>query len=254
MKQHFKVYLITALISGICLILVCLGISFASEEWQGFTKLAPPEDTYDSQEIITSYEGDDTVNNYTIHAYKEGKEQITRYLDRHKNLISYEIYGYNQNNQKTKCFRYNAANECTHTVTYEYDASGNLLAETTYSADGIGMFRDHYQYDKQNRMLSKTEDTLGGVQQEVVYTFTYSYDEQGRICREDIYAFDELYGYYLYEYDGAIPIRKEHYFVGDSEDRYLSGTEYQYDNSGRLVKEIYDDDHICTGYNTIEYQ
>lgn len=253
------------------IVLVYIGISFASESWQGFWRtdasgkntiektleetLEVLSEKENALEIATSYNEENTIERYLISIYSGDKEIETRSFDKNGRLTQYAVIEYDGNNQKTKNSLYNPKKELSYYYTYEYDASGNLKTESSFSADGIEGFVKRYRYDEQNRRIYKANDVGGGMTQEVYYTSTYLYDEQGVLIREDIFATGVPYAYILYTYEGAKLTREDKYLVGTIDDSYYEGKEYKYDSEGRLQKRIeYDKSRNCTGYTTYEYR
>lgn len=252
-------------------VLVYIGISFSSESWQGFGRMNASgkiamehtlEETLDvlsekefATEVATSYNKENIIERYWITIYSEDREIETRSFDKNGRLTQYAVIEYDEMNQKTKESLYNPKKELIYYYTYEYDESGNLKEKTSFTASGIDEFIKRYRYDDQNRMVYKANDVGRGMTQEVYYTSTYLYDEQGMLIREDIFATGAPYAYILYAYNGENLIRQDKYYVGTDEDPYCEGIEYSYDSEGRLqTRIIYDKSHNRTGYVTYEYR
>ena len=112
-----------------------------------------------------------------------------------------------------------------------------------------------FEYDDKNCKTYKAEDVGKGINQEVFYTTSYFYDEEGRLSREEIFATGKPYAYIVYEYEGLMLVKEDKYRVGDNNDSYWEGCEYEYDEKGRVVKCIdYDKSHNSTGYTIYEYR
>ncbi len=253
------------------IVLVCIRIIFSSESWQGFGRMDASgkttiektlEETLDvlsemdyALEITTSYNEENMIERYWINIYSENKEIETRSFDKNGRLTQYAVIEYDEMNQKTKESLYNPKKELIYYYTYEYDESGNLKEETSFTASGIDEFIKRYRYDDQNRRVYKANDVGNGMTQEVYYTSTYLYDEQGLLIREDIFATGAPYAYILYTYEGEKLTREDKYFVGNNDDSYCEGIEYNYDSEGRLQMRImYDKSHSRTGHITYEYR
>lgn len=273
MKQNRKVFFIAAICLGVCIAiaLVYIGITFLSESGHDLEKTNASEkisivntleETLDilsekeyTTEIATSYNKENTIESYTITIYSEDREIETRLFDKNGRLTYYMVDEYNEMDQKTKTSWYNPKKELSSYYTYQYDESGNLTEETSFTPDGIDMSIKRYRYDDQNRMVYKANDVGSGMTQEVYYTSTYLYDEQGRLIRENIFATGAPYTYILYTYEGEKLIRQDEYYVGTDEDPYCEGIEYSYDGEGRLqMRSKYDKSHNSTGYITYEYR
>lgn len=203
-------------------------------------------------EIRTKYSAEDVEEYRIMNIYSDGQEIELVQFNEDGSVAWYTLMEYNSDNQRTKDSDYNEADKLIGNVEYEYDVNGNMI--TKYIYEGEMEFIYHYQYDGQNRIISKAEDVGEGTTQAVFYVTNYFYDEEGRLDREEIFATGEPYAYIVYEYDGAKKVKKEKYLIGTSKDSYLEGTEYEYDDEGRLTKCIYyDEQHNCSGYMTYEY-
>lgn len=273
MKQKNKVIFIAAICSVICIaiVLVYIGITLSSKSGHDRKKTNASQkiaivntfsETLDllsekvyATEIATSYNKENAIESYTITIYSEDREIERRLFDKNGRLTYYIVVEYNEIDQKTKTSWYTPEKELISYYTYEYDESGNLTEETSFTADGIDEFIKRYRYDDQNRMVYKANDVGSGMTQEVYYTSTYLYDEQGMLTREDIFATGAPYAYILYTYEGENLIRRDKYYVRADEDSYCDGIEYSYDSEGRLqMRVIYDKSHNRSGYVTYEYR
>lgn len=207
-------------------------------------------------EIRTRYSKEGIIEKYTIEVYTEEGTREEKYFDNEGNQNGYAVSEYDSENLLTKCSVYNGNGKMTYNREYEYefDANGNLVAE--YSGNEEMGFIDRYKYDEQNRKIYKAEDVAEGTYQEVFYTTYYFYDEEGRLIREEIFATGDPYAYIVYEYDGYKMVKEEKYLSGEYKEPYLEGTEYEYDEEGRLAKCIYykDTPDNYIGYMTYEYR
>lgn len=138
-------------------------------------------------------------------------------------------------------------------LTLQYDAMGNLQSITRRNAQGQQEAKESYRYDDQGRVTAiqpkdglettyHTYDTAGNrirteaglVRQE------YSYDAQGLLQTQELYAGDVLSQYTTYTYNDQGLLEKVQEY--DSQGALLGYTQYTYNRRGWLLKEeTYDD-------------
>ena len=232
------------------ILLFCAGCKNDKE-----VELRKIENKGDSAELRTQYSKDDIVEKYTIEVYTEEGIREEKYFDEEGNRNGYAVFEYDDKNLLIKCSVYDEKGKMTYSseYKYEYDENGNVMAE--YSNAGDIERINRYKYDDKNRKIYKAEAVGEGIYQEVFYTTSYFYDEEGRLCREEIFATGSPYAYIVYEYDGLMLVKEDKYRVGDNKDSYWEGHEYEYDEKGRAVKCIdYDKLHNSTGYIIYEYR
>ena len=232
------------------LLLICAGCKNDKEK-----ELGEIENKGGSAELRTQYSKDDIVKKYTIEVYTEQRIREEKYFDEEGNRNGYAVFEYDDKKLLIKCSVYDEKGKMTYSseYKYEYDENGNVVTE--YSNNGDIEHINRYKYDDQNRKIYKAEDVAKGIHQEVFYTTSYLYDEEGRLSREEIFATGKPYAYIDYEYDDLMLVKEDKYRVGDNNDSYWEGHEYEYDEKGRVVKCIdYDKLHNCTGYTIYEYR
>ena len=132
-----------------------------------------------------------------------------------------------------------------------YDADGNLSEETLRS-DGDVLLRSVYQYNEQGDVVRITTSDQAGLIRDIYYQ--YEYDEAGRITKRassfgDAQSFYEE-GYDEFEYDEFGNTVKH--------GRYDSPTDFLifysvYDENGKLVERIREDETGVTSYWLYEY-
>jgi len=83
-------------------------------------------------------------------------------------------------------------------ITYEYNADGQVIRHV-YTDNEFGEFSGvaTYIYNEQGQLI-RTDPAEG---LEGPRHSTYEYDAQGLLIRENDYSYDNLTGYYLYEYE-----------------------------------------------------
>ena len=97
-------------------------------------------------------------------------------------IIAYQRIYHNDHGDITRLDKYDADQEYTSFVIYEYDDSYRLIKETTYRADGIGDFYYTYDYYDNGNIREKGYFTATNGAERTVY------DEDGIIT--DVYAYD----------------------------------------------------------------
>ena len=199
----------------------------------------------------------------------DGKNRIKdTYKDKDGNELYSYIYKYNPDGSTEKYFNleglepvtvnktdtngYDILNVNVNTDTgkienqteYEYDAKGNLIKQTNvyYNDNGEkdSVYIDEYAYDEQNRHIELVDERHSYLQ-DYRHVSTIEYpeknvkkstwrDEEGNIIRVDVYTYsDNEKSYNWEEYDAS--------------QKYLFGYYYEFDDDGRLVKEMrYDPD------------
>ena len=130
-----------------------------------------------------------TVDGYISRAYYPGDIlQSVTYYDKNLNSLRGETYNiqtgnlsseqeYNENGDYTKQVSYNADGSIRSKTEYEYDEFGNVVVHRGYSRGGA----------------------IDGDLEEIVYTYSYDYDENNRVLRK-YYSPDS---FATYEYDDA---------------------------------------------------
>lgn len=237
-------FLIMMLFIGVC------GGGFAKTDFEKELKAAQKEGYAIS--ISTKYTADDVAEYSTISVYSQDKEIKSIHFDRWGSERWHSLYEYNSAGHIQKIVRYDEENEPSDPVCYFYDGRGNRVSEHSYMMGSAHIY--HYRYDEQNRKISMEEEYGEGICPAVLYSSSYFYDEEGRLSKEEIFANGIPYSYIIYEYDGTVLIKEEEYRISEEKAFYHQGTEYGYDEEGRLIKIVYyDGQHNCSGYMTYEY-
>ncbi len=159
----------------------------------------------------------------------------------------------------------------TYVISYEYNASGKLVADTLEGRNpelgyrivtrrfdeqgSLTYYEDHlktgeendeqvtvrnysYEYDAKGRVVKKSEDEDGDGKTDQI--LSYEYDADGRLIKETYQGLglhnpDEIV-YYSYDQHGAV-VRIERDDLGDGSIDYveLRPYEYRYDDNGRII-------------------
>ncbi len=156
------------------------------------------------------------------------------------------------------------------TVTFTYDAAGNLTAQVHTETDGDVRLRYDYTYDDNNNRLSRNrtgtsvEEYIAYVyndknqlitetltekysyQDDIVTVWTYTYDDAGLVAsRMNDSGGGEQY---KYDADGRLTEEKEVAASGNTR-RYL----YEYDEQGRIITERYENSDGTWNEYTYKY-
>lgn len=122
--------------------------------------------------------------------------------------------------------------------TYEYDKDGNLVEECQYNNGNLYSTKE-YEYDRSGSYTESEYDRDGNLK------FRREYDKKGNLRTVSEYDKEELAEYCEYNEDGLIVFKESfkwsHYVV-----------EYEYDGSGKLVKETETDDGVDGSSTTYE--
>lgn len=157
-------------------------------------------------------------------------------------------------------YRYDDAGNCVyfesihngvkvHSITYEFDAAGNLISSaedggynTTYSYDAQGriLSEEHTSSDGYKETTRYTYDALGNVLREenesngiVGYTYTYSYDEKGNELSHELRMSSGQYSRYTRTFDD-----RGNVLTVDFYNTLVGGwfTTYTYDSQNRVTR------------------
>lgn len=200
--------------------------------------------------ISRKYTADDMEEYSSMTIYSENREIKSSHYDKWGDEQFYFVPEYNSNGLKQKSNRYNKKNGDKGYSFYVYDKNNNLTEEHLDKGQHIY----YYSYDEKNRKIAKKEKYGEGICPEVLYSNYYFYDEENRLSREEIFANDKPYAYIVYEYNGMVLLREEEYRTSQKEYSFHDGTEYIYDEEGRLIKSIYyGAGHKSYGYMSYEY-
>ncbi len=120
-------------------------------------------------------------------------------------------------------------------ITYEYDADGKRLSNTTIWTDdgGGGSETDYYEYDANGNVIKKTSTYSSSPDYE--FARHYTYDADGKLISEDFGTPDNGY---RYTYDSEGRLASKMLFNGDEES--LVST-YSYEGSSQIETELWED-------------
>lgn len=182
------------------------------------------------------YEGD-TVKTCTYMVNNIQKAYTANYFDTFKRLSTKETK-LNQNNF-IKNFTYN----------------GSRISKMEDTVLNMKLGTNNYSYDSMGRIVSNTYSSKNTTSN---YR-TYMYDQYGQLIRENNEGLDKTF---VYEYDsiGNIISVKEYDFTLSNtpsgtctEKSYTYNTTYNYDNSGRLLREYCTEKYISGTTTTKEF-
>lgn len=80
---------------------------------------------------------------------------MTEVFDEESNLTGYERVYHNSNGDISRVDRYTVDKVYENYTIYEYDDDDRLIQETTYAADGLGLYYYTYEYDDSNNVIEK---------------------------------------------------------------------------------------------------
>ena len=113
------------------------------------------------------------------------------------NLIMLDTKSYDLQGNITQDVHFDAADKVTLLTDYEYDTKGNLLKDKTLR-NNILYAETAYEYDSAGKLTKKTR--LNGKGQ-VDYYFTYDYDLQGNMSKENYFYNNQVISVRTFEYD-----------------------------------------------------
>ena len=208
----------------------------------------------------TRYDADGVEELIFVNVYSDEKEIKRSYFDVDGVPDGYTLIEYHDSGRKWKEARYDSKNRLSYETKYEYDVRNNMITQHDYQYDYYYDTRlqiheiYHYEYDDQGRKISMWygigEDTDEAIVVDGYFGPTYYfYDEEGKLIREET-----GYTYTVYEYEGSLLVNEASYVDEGDNVFYAIGTEYEYDEEGRLIKSTYfEEEHECVGYTTYEY-
>ena len=132
----------------------------------------------------------------------------------------------------------------------EYDATGQLLRETSFDASGLPNSEQEFTYDKQGREIEEKIDLGGKVKGRIVKK---AYDSQGREIKSEMFDKGELRFTMLTEYYNTGEKGKVIYLEGNG----ANGVVYTYDSARQLQSrrhfQIKQNKEITTGNEEFTY-
>ena len=133
--------------------------------------------------------------------------------------------------------------------TYKYDDSGNLIEQVSYE-NGVIISHEKYEYDEDGRRIKSL--ACFGESSKMVSIYQYNY--YGNMTMETTYSYygemvNKTGSLYEYDRDGDL-IRR----TFTNEDIFNGAEEYMYDASGNLINEIlYDEEGNALWFNGYDY-
>lgn len=192
----------------------------------------------------------DAGGNQIKHIEYDGNDKIAEWTEREYDAAGNEI----------KFERYNERGNAIRTGVRDYDGNGNQIRYTLYDDSGYVIIKEEYQYDKDGNEVEhvdyydertikyriKTEYDENG--NEVKYI---SYHEDGTVSLWNEYEYNKdgnVIQYTSYDSEGGIRYREKREY--DEDGREICGSdnsdgvvtrtwEYEYDESGSLIKAVY---------------
>lgn len=129
---------------------------------------------------------------------------------------------------------------------YEYNETGQLVAEINYTSDGEVIGYDTYRYDENGQLVAREERSYG---EDPYYVEYYSYDLDGNLARVDYVPLVEWYScsadYKVLEYDYLSRLIRETYYTADG-SLTTGGCTYEYSQTEYTESEL-------TENSTIEF-
>ena len=163
----------------------------------------------------------DEAGNKIIYEYNSMGKAVSVYIDGKRNQTE-TIFAYDANGNKTSISDPSAG-----TITYVYDAIGNLVHQT--NANGV---RSSFKYDNFNRLTTKTiSDTQLNDSTEISYIYdTRKKAKLSTVATNNNYTEN-------YYYDALLRCNKR---IEELPNGVKDTVEYEYDAYGRLMKEKFD--------------
>ena len=115
------------------------------------------------------------------------------------------------------------------TVSYQYENS-NLIAETSTEDNGQYNYLIEYDYDTDNRLISKIYSDTFGYSLSKVYSVKYTYDNNGNRIESTYDSSDNLKSISIYDNNNNL-LKSESY----SHDKLLSEHIYEYDDYVNII-------------------
>lgn len=153
-------------------------------------------------------------------------------------------FAYNDEGNVIKQIWYDSADEPEVNTVYNYDAKGNLVEELSSNGVRVGFTYDSRNNKKSQQVFDVAENEGPRMFGAVEKTVRYSYDKLNRLIQIASYSPNgsrvwnpELQAHRItYVYDGKGQTTSQSVFNDDNSLR--TKTDYAYDSSGRIVKEI----------------
>lgn len=123
------------------------------------------------------------------------------------NLMMSDTKSYNLQGNIAQSIHFDAADKITLLTDYEYDAKGNLLKDKTIR-NNILYAETNNEYDLVGKLSKKIR--LNGKGQ-IDYYFTYEYDSQGNMSKENYFYNNQMISVRTFEYDAKGNKIKESY-------------------------------------------
>ena len=177
-------------------------------------------------------EGEVTTKFHYINCNQLATEEV---FDESDNRLSAIVYEYENEKLTTKKhYNFRPGNENPppdFTYQYEYDASGNLIRETT-----SGGYKSRTEYEYEDNLLKKESHYTadGNLQPNwLSYYIEYEYDDLGRKIKAKQFRTDGYEGFcYTYEYEGIRLTKRSLCSDPEHPDEFI------YDERGNLIQEL----------------
>ncbi len=203
--------------------------------------------SYDENGIISSkkhYDNDGNVLEYTD--YDSNGNIINQRVHEITQDGSIHIYDLTLNTSSNELFKeyeefydssgvilssisYRTDGTLRKTVSYQYENS-NLIAESSTDDNGQYNYLIEYDYDTDNRLISKKYSDTFGYSLSKVYSVKYTYDNNGNRIESTYDSSDNLKSISIYDNNNNL-LKSESY----SHDKLLSEHIYEYDDYGNII-------------------
>lgn len=159
----------------------------------------------------------------------------------HKTLLQYDKIG-----NLIKQSIYDDSDSLSEKSIYEYNDKKNEIKSNSYKYDFL-FFKYSYQYDNKNHVIEKTVYENG---KDIVRKTLYEYDYAGNKTKETIYTLNDeedlaVDNRKLFKYDKANNLIEEIHISDGKEYK----TTYEYNENGKLSKEISSEREILYSYD-----
>ena len=151
----------------------------------------------ESEQILYAQDGITALTKEKIVLNKAGQLLKKEISTASGNLMTLETKTYNLQGNITQFIHFDAADKVTFSTNYSYDTKGNLLNEKTLR-NNILYAETNNEYDSTGKITKKNR--LNGKGQ-TDYYFTYEYDLQGNMSKENYFYNNQIISVRTFEYD-----------------------------------------------------
>ena len=185
---------------------------------------------------VTSYDAEGNQTGRAYCARADGHQIATVTMSADTGVVTQSLQEFDANGNCVKNTYYTAAGELEYYSIYTYDAAGNQTRSESFNPDGS--YRGGYinEYDAAGHRIKSqsvlSDGTLGGYNE-------WSYDNQGRQVENRVYDKDgTLSSYSVAEFDGDKRAASYNY---NGDGTLVLKTVYVYDEKGQQIgEEVYD--------------